>query len=88
LRGHDIVVPVEVQGALPGAVETEDVVTRAVVIGRCFHHAVVESEAVQFQVKAVCAFAIVIARWVFTRNTNQVLAKSQDGVFVGVEGLC
>ena len=72
----------------PGAVETEDVVPGAVAIGRCLHHAVVEPEAVQFQTKAVRAFAIVIARRILTRDTNQVLAKSQDGVSVDVEGLC
>jgi hypothetical protein len=70
LRGHDIVVPVEVQGALPTAVKAEDVVTGTVVIVRCLHHPVVEPEAGQFQAKAVRAFGKVIARLVLTRNPD------------------
>ena len=62
--------PVEVQGALPSAVEAEDVVTGAVMIDRRLHHSVVEPEAVQFQVKAVRAFAVVIARRILTCNVN------------------
>jgi hypothetical protein len=85
LRGHDIVVPVEVQGALPSAVKSEDVETGAIVFGRCLDHAVVEPEAVQFQPKAVRAFAIVISRWVLTRDPNQVLAKSQNGISVDIK---
>jgi hypothetical protein len=37
--------------------------------------------------EAVRAFPVVIARRILTGNANQVLAKSQDGVFVSVEGL-
>src|SRR5262249_46306256 len=87
LRGHDVVVPVEVQGGLPSPVKAEDVVTGASVMNRGLYLPMVEPEAVQLPVKAVRAFAVVIARWILTRSTNQVLAKSQEGVFVGVEGL-
>src|SRR5437870_3125141 len=67
--------PVEIQGALPSAVGTEDVVAGPVFIRRRLHDAVVEPETVQFELNAVSAFAIVIARWILARNTNQILAK-------------
>ena len=87
LRGHHVVVPVEVQGALPSPVEAEDVVTGASVMNRCLYLPMVEPEAVQLPVNAVRAFAVVIARRILTGNANEVLAKSQDGVFVNLEGL-
>jgi len=78
---------VEVERALTVAVETEQVVARALGIARHLYHLVREPEAIQFQPNAIHAFAVGVAWWVLTGDSDEVLAKSQDGLFVGVERL-
>ena len=77
----------EVECALLVAPETEHVVTRVIGMAWRLHHLVCESEAIQFQANAVHAFAVMIAWGILTCNSDKVLAKSQDIIFVGIKNL-
>jgi hypothetical protein len=68
-------------------VKAEQVVTRAFGIARHLYHLVCKSEAVQFQPDAVHALAIMIAGRILAGNSDEVLAKSQDGLSVSIERL-
>jgi hypothetical protein len=87
MRGHHIVVTVKVERALAVAVETEQIVTWVLGISRRLDHLVRESEPVQFRPNAVHALAVIVAWWILSGDFDEVLAKIQDGLFVGIKRL-